>query len=57
MPKMGGLEATRGLMSHGSQTRVLVLTTFDADEYVYEAWRGAPARCSARAARMWDVQG
>jgi DNA-binding NarL/FixJ family response regulator len=39
MPKMDGLEATRRLMSDGSESRVLVLTTFDADEYVYEAMR------------------
>jgi DNA-binding NarL/FixJ family response regulator len=39
MPKMDGLEATRRLLSDGSQSRVLVLTTFDADEYVYEAMR------------------
>jgi DNA-binding NarL/FixJ family response regulator len=39
MPKMDGLEATRRLLSDGSKSRVLVLTTFDADEYVYEAMR------------------
>jgi DNA-binding NarL/FixJ family response regulator len=39
MPKMDGLEATRRLLSDGSESRVLVLTTFDADEYVYEAMR------------------
>jgi DNA-binding NarL/FixJ family response regulator len=39
MPKMDGLEATRRLLSDGGESRVLVLTTFDADEYVYEAMR------------------
>jgi DNA-binding NarL/FixJ family response regulator len=39
MPKMDGLEATRRLLSDGGETRVLVLTTLDADEYVYEAMR------------------
>ena len=39
MPKMDGLEATRRLLSDGADSRVLVLTTFDADEYVYEAMR------------------
>lgn len=42
MPNMDGLEATRRIMTaDGStnQTRVLVLTTFDTDEYVYEALR------------------
>ena len=39
MPRMDGIEATRHLIS-GTQTgdvRVLVLTTFDDDEYVYDA--------------------
>jgi DNA-binding NarL/FixJ family response regulator len=36
MPTLDGLEATRRLVASGS-TRVLILTTFDADEYVYEA--------------------
>ena len=36
MPTLDGLEATRRLVASGG-TRVLILTTFDADEYVYEA--------------------
>ncbi len=40
MPVMDGLEATRRILSaHGDTTRVIVLTTFDLDEYVYEALR------------------
>ena len=41
MPEMDGLEATRRILdeSHGSGPRILVLTTFDADEYVYESLR------------------
>jgi len=42
MPVMDGLEATRRVLEEGgadATTRVLVLTTFDADEYVYEALR------------------
>jgi DNA-binding NarL/FixJ family response regulator len=39
MPRLDGLEATRRLVAAGSRTRVLVLTTFDLDEYVYEALR------------------
>jgi DNA-binding NarL/FixJ family response regulator len=41
MPRLNGLEATRQI-TNGSgdvQTRVLVLTTFDLNEYVYEALR------------------
>jgi len=41
MPVTDGLEATRRILEeHGDEApRVLVLTTFDADEYVYEALR------------------
>jgi DNA-binding NarL/FixJ family response regulator len=39
MPEMDGLEATRRIMSDGDATRVLILTTFDLDEYVFEALR------------------
>jgi DNA-binding NarL/FixJ family response regulator len=39
MPDMDGLEATR-LITAESTTKVLVLTTFDLDEYVYGALRG-----------------
>jgi DNA-binding NarL/FixJ family response regulator len=39
MPNLDGLAATRRLMAEDSATRVLVLTTFDLDEYVYEALR------------------
>ena len=37
MPTMDGLEATRQIVSSASATRVLVLTTFDLDEYVFAA--------------------
>ncbi len=37
MPGMNGLDATRRLMATDDPPRVLVLTTFDADEYVVEA--------------------
>ena len=39
MPELDGLEATRRLTSGGEGPRVLILTTFDLDEYVYEALR------------------
>ncbi|HEY7690792.1 MAG TPA: response regulator transcription factor [Gaiellaceae bacterium] len=39
MPEVDGIEATRRLVSAGGRARVLVLTTFDLDEYVYEAMR------------------
>jgi DNA-binding NarL/FixJ family response regulator len=39
MPRMDGLEATRRLMTTQNPPRVLMLTTFDLDEYVYDALR------------------
>jgi DNA-binding NarL/FixJ family response regulator len=39
MPEMDGIEATRRLRQAGVEARVLVLTTFDLDDYVYEAVR------------------
>ncbi len=40
MPGMDGIEATRQVASHGPKPpRVLILTTFDLDEYVYDALR------------------
>jgi DNA-binding NarL/FixJ family response regulator len=40
MPEMDGIEATRRLLSDGAtETKVVMLTTFDMDEYVYEALR------------------
>jgi DNA-binding NarL/FixJ family response regulator len=38
MPQMDGLEATRQIMAEGAdETRVLILTTYDLDHYVYAA--------------------
>jgi DNA-binding NarL/FixJ family response regulator len=37
MPELDGLEATRRILAADRTARVLVLTTFDLDEYVYEA--------------------
>jgi DNA-binding NarL/FixJ family response regulator len=39
MPSVDGVEATRRITAAGLDTRVLVLTTFDLDEYVYAALR------------------
>jgi DNA-binding NarL/FixJ family response regulator len=39
MPRLDGLDATRKLVATNGAPRVLVLTTFDADEYVYAAMR------------------
>ena len=39
MPRMNGLDATRALCATSSALRVVMLTMFDLDEYVYEALR------------------
>jgi DNA-binding NarL/FixJ family response regulator len=39
MPELDGLQATRRILAADNGARVLVLTTFDLDEYVYEALR------------------
>jgi DNA-binding NarL/FixJ family response regulator len=61
MPIMDGLEATRRLLTPGSPVKVLILTTFDLDDYVYEALRAgasgfllkdAPAADLVRAVRV-----
>jgi DNA-binding NarL/FixJ family response regulator len=39
MPNVDGVEATRRLTAEGARARILILTTFDLDEYVYEAIR------------------
>jgi DNA-binding NarL/FixJ family response regulator len=39
MPELDGLEATRRILTADPEARVLILTTFDLDEYVYEALR------------------
>jgi DNA-binding NarL/FixJ family response regulator len=37
MPELDGLQATRRILAADPTARVLILTTFDLDEYVYEA--------------------
>ena len=39
MPELDGLEATRRILATDTTARVLVLTTFDLDDYVFEALR------------------
>ena len=43
MPEVDGIEATRRITAAGRATRVLILTTFDLDEYVYDALRAGAA--------------
>jgi DNA-binding NarL/FixJ family response regulator len=39
MPELDGLEATRRILTANDAARILILTTFDLDEYVYDALR------------------
>ncbi|MFF2568241.1 response regulator [Streptomyces sp. NPDC058084] len=39
MPGLDGIEATRRIIASGARTRILIVTTFDLDEYAYEGLR------------------
>jgi DNA-binding NarL/FixJ family response regulator len=39
MPELDGLEATRRILAANEHARILILTTFDLEEYIYEALR------------------
>jgi DNA-binding NarL/FixJ family response regulator len=39
MPGLDGVAATREIIASGSETRIIILTTFDLDEYAYAALR------------------
>ena len=55
MPGLDGLAATRMLTQQGDRPRVLVLTTFDLDEYVYEALRSGASGFLLKDARADDL--
>lgn len=59
MPGMSGLEATRRLVtdSSGEGPRVLILTTFDLDEYVYEAMRAGASGFLLKSAPPGELAG
>ena len=48
MPRMDGIEATRRIVAAGTTPYILVLTTFDLDEYVSPPGAAAPAGSSSR---------
>ncbi|MCX4982327.1 response regulator transcription factor [Streptomyces sp. NBC_00572] len=39
MPGLDGIEATRRIVAAGARTRILIVTTFDLDEYAYDGLR------------------
>jgi DNA-binding NarL/FixJ family response regulator len=55
MPGMDGLAATGRLVASGSASRVLVLTTFDADEYVFRALRAGASGFLLKGARPAEL--
>jgi DNA-binding NarL/FixJ family response regulator len=55
MPELDGLAATRTLVAEGSPTRVLVLTTFDLDEYVFDALRSGASGFLLKDAPVEDL--
>ncbi|MFF7750744.1 response regulator [Streptomyces sp. NPDC007971] len=55
MPGMDGLTATRLITAPDNGPRVLVLTTFDLDEYVYEALRAGASGFLLKDARPEDL--
>jgi DNA-binding NarL/FixJ family response regulator len=60
MPDLDGLAATREICARHDSVRVLVLTTCELDEYVFQALRAGPAGSSARTwrrTRCWPASG
>ncbi len=55
MPNLDGIEATRRIVADGSRTRVLILTTFDLDEYVYDAIRAGASAFLLKDVRPADL--
>jgi DNA-binding NarL/FixJ family response regulator len=57
MPGMDGIEATRRIVAAGERSRVLVLTTFDLDEYVHAALRAGASGFLLKDARPEELLG
>jgi RNA polymerase sigma factor (sigma-70 family) len=55
MPELDGIEATRQIVASGSRARILVLTTFDLDEYVYAAIRAGASGFLLKDVRPADL--
>lgn len=55
MPVMDGVEATRRIVASGVETKVLVLTTFDVDEYVFAALRAGASGFLLKDARPGEL--
>jgi DNA-binding NarL/FixJ family response regulator len=55
MPGMDGLEATRRIVATGGRSRVLIVTTFDLDEYAYEGLRAGASGFLLKDARPEEL--
>lgn len=55
MPELDGIEATKRIVASGSRARILVLTTFDLDEYVYGAIRAGASGFLLKDVRPLDL--
>lgn len=55
MPRMSGVEATRRICAGGDGPRVLILTTFDLDEYAYDALRAGASGFLLKDAPLNDL--
>ncbi|GAB2940804.1 MULTISPECIES: response regulator [Streptomyces] len=55
MPGMDGIEATRRINAAGGRTRVLIVTTFDLDEYAYEGLRAGASGFLLKDARPEEL--
>ena len=55
MPNMDGIDATRAIVASGSRARILVLTTFDLDDYVYGAIRAGASGFLLKDVRPADL--
>jgi DNA-binding NarL/FixJ family response regulator len=55
MPVLDGLEATRRVTAAGCQARIVILTTFDLDEYVFQALRAGASGFLLKDATSDDI--
>ncbi|MFJ6083785.1 response regulator [Streptomyces sp. NPDC092369] len=55
MPGVDGLEATRRIVAAGGRTRILIVTTFDLDEYAYEGLRAGASGFLLKDARPEEL--
>ena len=55
MPAMDGIEATRRIAASGARARIIILTTYDLDEYVFAALRAGASGFMLKDVRPPDL--